>query len=145
MVSEAKSKVAKWKEKAQVQEEYKTMNLTDFILKHSSVLNLKLIPTIIENLRSIRKKKEDKILNKKDLTHMRNESGSSSKNKNRKVLKFDLKDNNPKHNEQKETNKEYFFKLMKDKALKVHSSSNQNQFISKKKKITNYQKALKVN
>ena len=116
------------------------MNLTDFVLKHSAVLNLKLLPTIIENLRSVRKKKEDKFLKKSNLKHSRNESGSSSKNTNRKLLKFDLKDNNPRHSEQKETYNEYFFKLMKDKALNFNSSP-----ISKKKKVTNFQRALRVN
>ena len=75
---------------------------------------------------------------------MRNESGSSSKNKNRKVIKFDIKDNQKKI-EQKETYNEYFFKLMKEKSLNLNSSSIENQNISKKKKATNYQRALRVN
>ena len=56
LLSTEKNKEVQLIEKAQVQEEYKKMNLTDFILKHSEVLNLKLIPKIIENIRSIRKK-----------------------------------------------------------------------------------------
>lgn len=152
LLSEAKNKEVKMIEKVHMKEEHKKMNLTDFILKNSEVLNLKQIPKMVENLRYIRKKKEEKEIKKtyvhfKSRTenkHSGNESGSFSKKKKRKAVKFDLKSNNQKNNEQTKTYNENYFKLMKNKALNLNSSLIDTQNISKKIKLTDHQMALKV-